>query len=159
MTMMTALTRTACLSLVLLASMTAWADPVAPGPEASPPAAPTLSRAVIARGVDHHLPTGTDAPFTADGERLYVYLEVDNPGAETVYTVRWHQLDNDRHFTQTIEVGHSPRWRTWVYHSMTASHAGQWEVEVVAPDGSVQSTLDFQVVAPSPAGPPSGLQS
>jgi hypothetical protein len=142
------------LCVALLA--TAAARPtLAEGDESA--AGPVLNRAVVARGVEGHLPLGTEGPFVADGDRLYIYLEVANPGAEQVlYTVNWHHLDRDRSFSQTIEVGHGPRWRTWVYHRMGAGRLGRWHVDVVAPGGQVQAELDFELVA-APAEP--GLQA
>lgn len=116
------------------------------------PADPTLNQAVIAGGVEAHQPVGTEGPFVANGERVYVFLDVNNPGPDpVVYTVNWHHVDRDRQSSQTIEAGRSPRWRTWVYRRATERTAGSWRVEVVAPNGDVQAELDFTIV-PEEAG-------
>jgi hypothetical protein len=103
---------------------------------------PVLSRAVVARALEDRLPLETEGPYVADGERLYIFLEVANPGAPCVYTVNWHHVDRDRSFSQTLDIGRSRAWRTWVYHGMSASRVGRWHVEVVAPGGEVQAQLD-----------------
>ena len=138
------------LSLFLLlflgpaSSFFAWAE----GEEAVEEEGISLNRAVAAREIQNREPLNTEGPFTADGERLYIYLDVCNPtGEHQELTVTMHHLDRDRQVTQTVDVGPSRRWRTWVYHRMRSSQAGDWRVEVRAPDGSLLSEMSFQVVA------------
>ena len=63
--------------------------------------------------------------------------------------VVWSDHESGLTFTQTIDVGQSPRWRTWVYHRMAPARVGHWRVEVRLSEnfgGEVLTQLDFEVV-------------
>jgi hypothetical protein len=107
----------------------------------------SLTRATIARGVEHREPYGTSGPFRATGEPVYLHLEVDNPtGAEREMTIRWRHRSSDHLFTQTLEAGDSPRWRTWVYHRIWEDQTGDWEVEILDPSGCRIGEIAFTSV-------------
>lgn len=111
----------------------------------------SLNRLELAREIVDREPQDTEAPYLADGERLYVFIDVHNPdGPERELSVVWHHLDREWQHTQTIEAGQSRRWRTWVTHRLSERTVGQWEVEVLGPDGQLLGSLDF-VVEPLPS--------
>jgi hypothetical protein len=44
-----------------------------------------------------------------------------------------------------LNVGKSPRWRTWSRRQMRTRDTGRWSVEVRSADGSILDTVDFEV--------------
>jgi hypothetical protein len=116
-----------------------------------------LNRALVTRGVEDREPLDAEGPFEADGERLYIFLDVDNrwePNVDLV--VRWTHEESELAFTQTINVGQSRRWRTWVYHRMSPARAGHWNVAVSLSEdfgGDPLTSLDFEVVPAQPREP------
>ena len=115
---------------------------VAQAPAASP-CGNTIRRAVVARGVEAREPVGTEGPFPASGEPLYVFMEVNNPDTELVLEVRWFHDASGHQFGQRVTAGVSPRWRTWVRHRVQPTQAGEWRVEVRTPGGCLAAALTF----------------
>jgi len=109
----------------------------------------SLTRIVAARQVEDREPVDTEGPFVGDGERVYIVMEFQNPRrSEQTVTLDWHFVDRDRQSTQTVDVGASSRWRTWVYRRLTHRTVGNWHVEVKSDDGTVLGQVDFVVTAP-----------
>ena len=115
---------------------------VAQAPAASP-CGSTIRRAVVARGVEAREPVGTESPFPASGQPLYVFMEVNNPDTELVLEVRWFHDASGHQFGQRVTAGVSPRWRTWVRHRVQPTQAGDWRVEVRTPGGCLAAALTF----------------
>jgi hypothetical protein len=81
--------------------------------------------------VENRLPGG-DATTLAQGKVATYWVEVDNPGETTDVILVW-KLDGKETARQTLEVGHSPKWRTWGMCSTQKAHT--LEVEVLDKDG------------------------
>lgn len=114
---------------------------------ADPPEDVHLNRLLATRQVEDREPSDTEGIFYADGERLYVFIDVYNrTEPDLTVTVVWHRVDTDREFSTELEVGESRRWRTWAYHRMSESQAGQWEVTIIDNQGRELGQLEFEVV-------------
>jgi hypothetical protein len=105
----------------------------------------TLASLNVAQGVANRQPVALDGPFYADGSPVYVYLVVNNPsGQAQTLTLTWYH-EGDFAFTQTVEAGQSPHWRTWAWAAMRASRAGEWVVEVSDANGTFLDETRFSV--------------
>ncbi len=106
----------------------------------------SLNRLQTARAIESREPVGSELPLTADGERVYVFIDVHNPdGPDGELTVVWKHHDRNREYTQTIEYGSSVRWRTWVARRMPERYVGSWSVEVYDEVGTEVGYLEFEV--------------
>jgi hypothetical protein len=146
--------KTTCLAILLTAALAIPTTSFAQSAEDEAAAATaSLSGIEAARRVEDRVAYETEGPFEADGERVYIWLEFQNPDRiEQVFTLDWHFVDRNRHSTQTIEVGASSRWRTWVYRTLREPTVGNWHVEVRAGDGTVLGQVDFEVIPAAPDG-------
>jgi hypothetical protein len=107
-----------------------------------------LNQLLLARDVVDREPIGSEAPYVADGERLYIFMNVYNPdGPERELTVHFYHQERDRHSEQSITAGRSPHWRTWVIKRLSERNVGHWHVEVHDPEGCVLGEIDFEVVS------------
>ena len=114
---------------------------------ADPPEEVHLNRLLIARQVEDREPSDTEGNFYADGERLYVFVDVYNrTDPDLTVTVVWHRVDTGREFSTELEVGESRRWRTWAYHRMSESQAGQWQVSIIDNQGRELGSVEFEVL-------------
>lgn len=93
---------------------------------------------------------GEGARFEANGGRVYARIVVDNPGPEAALAMVWRR---DGRIVQSlpVNVGTSPRWRTWSYKTMRKHDAGKWTVEVLDAEGTAIAQAAFEVVAPTAA--------
>ncbi len=96
----------------------------------------SVSRLVFSRGVQDRLPVEPDFAPTADGRRLYAYLELFNKGESRELTLTWSRAGKPFH-TVTLKVGRSPHWRTWAYLTLSKSMTGPWAVEVRTESGEL----------------------
>lgn len=109
----------------------------------------SLNRAVLARRIDGREPVGVADAFEADGERVYLFMEVDNrAGPEAALTVRWTHAATSEVFEQVVRAGRSPSWRTWAHRTLYPTLTGAWRVEVVTASGCRIASRDFAVTGP-----------
>lgn len=101
-------------------------------------------------GIEDRQLVGEGARFEADGGRVYARIVVDNPGPDAALAMVWRR---DGRVIQSlpVEVGTSPRWRTWSYKTMRKHDVGQWTVEVLDAEGTAIAQAAFTVVAPPAA--------
>ena len=103
-----------------------------------------VSKLVFSRGVENRLPVEQDFAPTADGRRIYAYLELFNKGEPRQITLSWLRDGKPFHFV-TLDVGHSPRWRTWAYLTLGEAKAGAWSVEVRTKAGALLLAMPLLV--------------
>ncbi len=123
-------------------------------PELLSTAGVRVVRMVLARGVErtekHRVPVEPGTAFDADGRRIYVYLEVDNPD-ETAGTisVSWLPPNGRREIGRvSVDVKASKRWRTWSYNRFINT-PGIWHAVVRNPGGEVIARAPFEMRAVS----------
>jgi hypothetical protein len=115
----------------------------APVLAADPAAAPfTVSRLVVATGIDNRLPTGAAEAFPASTEKLYLFLEASAISADTDVVFAWFIGDREVH-RYTLPVKQGPLWRTWAECSLRG-RAGEWKAEVLVGDKPLQA-VSFKV--------------
>lgn len=108
-----------------------------------------VRRLVVAEGVERgkREPVGAKAKFKlADVDKLYAFVEVENPGkVESEVFVTFEPEDNGVSQGQvSLDVGASPRWRTWAY-TRGVKKAGSWAAVVRSADGTVLARTPFEV--------------
>jgi hypothetical protein len=105
-----------------------------------------LTRSLLARRIENREPVGVADAFEADGERVYLFMEVDNrAGPEAALTVRWTHAATGEVFEQVVRAGRSPSWRTWAHRTLFPNLTGSWRVEVVTSSGCRVGAVDFDV--------------
>ena len=113
------------------------------GAEKAAPFAGQVSQAVAATDVVEREPVGTATVFDADVGTVYVYTVLEGDFGETELQHVW--LRGGEEAARIPLTVRGPRWRTWSSKRIPPEWAGEWTVQVVAPDGQVLTTVDFTV--------------
>lgn len=100
----------------------------------------------IGTAVERRVLTGASDRFPLDTQRVYAHLTLESP-IETTVDVVWFRGETEVQ-RLTLDVGESPRWRTWSYRTLRPRDAGRWTVEVRDADGTLLDMLAFDVVDP-----------
>jgi len=111
----------------------------------------SLNRLLLARRIEDREPAGTEAPFEASSDdALYVYMDLNNRGGpDHQALITWQHAASEHEHSQSMDIGSSPNWRTWVRHRLNSRRVGTWTVEVAMEDGCELGTLTFEAVRPS----------
>jgi hypothetical protein len=77
-----------------------------------------------------------------DGERLVAWTEVSGLKSGFIEHI-WYRdsVEVSRHY---LPVGEGRRWRTWSRHQVSP---GQYQVQVLGPDGALLKDIEFSVDA------------
>lgn len=106
-----------------------------------------LNRLLLTRTIENREPVGAEPPFAATAEPIYVYMDLANiNGPENQVEITWVHVATNHAHQQSMDVGVSPNWRTWVRHQLGASRTGRWIVSLEV-DGCVIGTIEFDAVA------------
>jgi hypothetical protein len=85
-----------------------------------------VKRITIATGVKAHEPDGASESIDAKAEKVYAFVEVDNPQKLAgEITVEFQPPSKKYEGRITLGVGESSRWRTWAF-TRQAHEAGEW---------------------------------
>ena len=106
-----------------------------------------VTRFVFARKVQDRQPLEISQVPPADGGRVYAYLEVFNKGDSRPIKVVWKRKGKVFH-TATLNVGKSPKWRTWAYLTLSKGMKGPWTVEIQDGSGALLAGMPLIVQAP-----------
>jgi len=110
------------------------APAVTPEASAEAPSSITVSRLVVASAIENREPTGA-APFAADVERVYLFVEARNDGEDSHLTVTWIEPDGTEGAPIELAVPNATRWRTWATTRRASGRPGTWSVVVESADG------------------------
>jgi hypothetical protein len=106
-----------------------------------------IKRLVLTEGVKDREPVEAKTSFSAaDDSRIYAFVEVENPAAaESEITVTFEPASGGAaRGNITLDVGASPRWRTWAF-TRGARTTGAWTAVVRGPEGDVLAKAPFEV--------------
>ncbi|MEZ4264763.1 MAG: DUF2914 domain-containing protein [Myxococcota bacterium] len=93
-----------------------------------------LDLAVATAVVDRE-PEGASDRFDATPSLFLCYSSFDQRNESATVTHVWTW--NDREMARVeLEVGKSPKWRTWSRQRLQPDQAGRWACEVLGPDGA-----------------------
>jgi hypothetical protein len=101
-----------------------------------------LTELVLARRVAERKPLETGQTFTADGQRIYAFLNLFNKGETRQLKVVWNRGEKIFHQI-TLRVGRGPSWRTWAFIDARPALKGSWRVTVLDEDGKELSKSTF----------------
>jgi hypothetical protein len=125
----------------------------APGTRKSPAATAhasaklSVKRLVVAQGVKNREPVEAGTTFSAyTTERIYAFVEVENESqSEGELTVAFIPPGGGPAVGNvTLEVGATPRWRTWAY-TRGAQKTGEWTAVVRSETGEVLARAPFEI--------------
>jgi len=103
----------------------------------------SVSRIVIAEGVENREPVGVSETFPATTERVYCFIEATNIEADTEVTFAWyHEGTEMRTFSLPLMEG--SRWRTFAYKNLYGK-TGNWKVEIRDSSGNSVKSISFTV--------------
>ncbi len=127
------------------------------GAAVAPAAAGTLQieQWRFARAVENHAAVGTEAPFTAADERVYIFLAARNRGAAPAHVVVTFTRPNGQVLgtPARLEVGAVRSvWHTWAFARIQRV-VGTWTATVADEAGSELLRQTFEVVAVPPTPP------
>jgi hypothetical protein len=90
----------------------------------------SVSRLVLAHGIDAHEPQQPTSSFKTRDDRVYAFVEVQNPTKATgKILVVFEPPSGPALAPIPLEVGDSSRFRTWAF-TRKAHDAGEWAVVV-----------------------------
>jgi len=111
------------------------------------PAKLAVKRLVLAQGVKNREPVQVGRSFYGpEAERIYAFVEVENKSDhEGEISVAFIPPGGGAAVGNvTLEVGSSPRWRTWAY-TRGVQKAGEWTAVVRSETGEVLAREAFEV--------------
>ncbi|MFO0560565.1 MAG: DUF2914 domain-containing protein [Polyangiales bacterium] len=91
----------------------------------------TFVRGQFTDRVDRGQPAGDAAAARSSGRITYWFV-INNGGAATQVTVVW-RINGNVARRQALDIGHTPRWRTWASHR--AGRTSQVSVEILDAEG------------------------
>jgi hypothetical protein len=105
----------------------------------------SVKRLVLAHGVDGREPQETSTTFRASDDRVYAFVELENPSkTEDAITVVFQPPSGTALPEIPLKVGESARFRTWAF-TRRAHDAGEWTVVIRASQGRVLARQTFTV--------------
>lgn len=128
--------------------VTALALAAAARPAAAQQAAPdssqiTISKAVMATGVENREPTGVAEQFPDSVGTLYCYMVVEGDFPETQLVQVW--MHGDHEMAKVPLTVKGPRWRTWSTKKIMVDWTGAWSVKIEDANGNVLKTVNFTI--------------
>lgn len=98
----------------------------------------------VGTGLEEKLPVGIASHYQQVPEILFCYTVFENPGPDQTVTHVWRR--SGRLVSRVeLEVGKSPKWRTWSKQRVAPHWRGVWSCEVLSPDGTQLGLHVFQV--------------
>jgi hypothetical protein len=89
-----------------------------------------VKRLVLTHGVSGHEPSDTSTTFKASDDRVYAFVEIDNPKKnEGKILVTFEPPSGSAHAEIPLKVGDTSRFRTWAF-TRRAHETGAWAVVV-----------------------------
>jgi len=106
-----------------------------------------IVKSTTAHGVANRNPIRPGTAFQV-GEVVWAWISVANSGDKTPVTMLW-QRDGVVRSRMTLDIGKSPRWRTWSRKTLRSADVGTWTIDVIDSEGMTLDILTFEV-APKP---------
>ncbi|MCA9538491.1 MAG: DUF2914 domain-containing protein [Myxococcales bacterium] len=112
---------------------------------------PELTTFELGAGLKARALVGRASAFSPAVGRVYAHATFDNPGAPTTVQMVWKRAGKEVQRLD-LNVGKSPRWRTWSYKRIGPRDVGEWTVTVLDAQGTEIGEAAF-TVAPVGVGP------
>lgn len=119
-----------------------WAHP---GTHVWPMAgSPRLVELAVGTGLEDKTPRDVQEVYAKVPELLYCYSSFENSQSEQTITHVWRR-GNRLVSRVELEVGQSPKWKTWSKQRTQPHWTGLWSCEVLGPDGAQLGLTVFRV--------------
>ena len=105
-----------------------------------------LSLSVCSSIVDRE-PIDDLAEIELSTQKIYTHTVVKSPQVDTIFLV--YKFEGEEIARVALNVGESPRWRTWSSKYLDPMWVGDWSVEIQSQQGSVLATKQFSVIETS----------
>lgn len=103
-----------------------------------------LVELTVGTGLEEKLPIGIESHYSTVPEILFCYSVFENPDPDQTVTHVWRR--SGRLVSKVeLEVGKSPKWRTWSKQRTAPHWRGVWSCEVLSTDGLQLGLHVFQV--------------
>ncbi len=103
-----------------------------------------LVELVVGTSLEEKLPTDIQTHYPVPPEILYCYSVFENPEPDATVTHVWRR--GSRLVSRVeLEVGRSPKWRTWSKQRTQPHWTGLWSCEVLGQDGQQLGLTVFQI--------------
>lgn len=103
-----------------------------------------LVELVVGTALEDKLPTDVKTHYPSPPEILYCYSVFENPEGDATVTHVWRR--GSRLVSRVeLEVGNSPKWRTWSKQRTQPHWTGLWSCEVLGADGQQLGLTVFQI--------------
>lgn len=90
----------------------------------------SVKRLVLAHGIDGHEPQDATMTFRAGNDRVYAFVEIENPGrVEGAVSVVFQPPSGAPLAEIPLKVGETARFRTWAF-TRRAHDVGEWTVVI-----------------------------
>lgn len=103
----------------------------------------SISRFLIAGGIENREPVGVANAFPASTEKVYCFLEAGNITEDTKVRFVWYHGDENVAEVELM-LGKGPKWRTYASKKL-GGRTGAWKVELQDADGNVLDSAAFTV--------------
>lgn len=105
----------------------------------------SVKRLVLAHGIDGREPQDVATSFAAKEDRVYAFVEVENPGGDDTVSVVFEPPSGPAFAEIPLKVsGGAAHFRTWAF-TRRAHEVGEWTVVVRDPHGKVLGRQAFTV--------------
>ena len=105
----------------------------------------SVRRLVLAHGVDGHEPQEAATAFTTKEDRVYAFVEVENPGSDDTVSVVFEPPSGPAFAEIPLKVaGGAAHFRTWAF-TRRAHDAGEWAVVVRDSHGKLLGRQSFTI--------------
>jgi hypothetical protein len=102
-----------------------------------------VSNAVVATSVVDREPVGAGEAFGPNVGELYFHMIVEGDFREATLEHVW--IRNGQEVARVPLTVRGPRWRTWSSKAIPSDWTGEWQVQVVDPEGEVLDAVSFTV--------------
>jgi hypothetical protein len=104
-----------------------------------------VKRLVTARGIDGHEPQDVATSFAAREDRIYAFVEVENPGSDDAISVVFQPPSGPAFAEIPLKIGAgAAHFRTWAF-TRRAHEVGEWAVVVRDTHGKVLGRQSFTI--------------
>ena len=105
---------------------------------------PSVVELAVASSIADRQPADPGNSFPATVGNLYCWSKIKNTGEDTEVSHIWRHGDTIM-LEKTLQIGKSPKWRTWTKRRINEKHTGEWSCEVVDANKESLGKVTFTV--------------
>lgn len=109
-----------------------------------------LIKLTFTRDVDGRDPVDDDTSFSADNGRVFAHLRLASLEEGRKVKVVFKRYDRE-YYKAELDIGKSPRWRTWASVGASKDNVGSWTVDVEDEQGNLLASRKFEIKGDAPS--------